>query len=164
VTQTWRLTLDYFPGVGYGFPEFHYRTWNYEAWPLFGDIIRLPRPPLQSVTSVKYLDAAGVLQTLDPTKYQLDLDREPARIRPAPGTLWPTTYLGYFGMALAPVQITYVAGYGAAAAVPDTIKAALKMHVAQLYEYREAVSDRPLTAVPMAVESLLATVETGEYY
>lgn len=41
LTATWRRTLDHFPAV-----------------------IELPRPPLQAVTSIKYVDSNGTIQTL----------------------------------------------------------------------------------------------------
>ena len=37
---------------------------EFDCWPASG-VIRLPRPPLQSVTSVKYYNSAGVLTTLN---------------------------------------------------------------------------------------------------
>src|SRR4051812_14255213 len=56
----------------------------------FPDVIRVPMPPLQSITSVKYIDLSGTLQTLDPTGYAVDKNFEPGRIKPAYGTSWPS--------------------------------------------------------------------------
>ena len=52
VTQTWERTLD--------------------AFPVSGGAIELGMPPVQSLVSVKYLDAAGTEQTLAPSAYTLD--------------------------------------------------------------------------------------------
>lgn len=112
VTQAWKLTLDHFP-----------------CGP-----IRLDLPPLQSVSSVKYLDSSGVEQTLDPSVYRafgvgaeggggIELDY---------GKTWPVTY-----PVKEAVRITYVCGYGAPEAVPDEIKAAILLHLTTLYERRE---------------------------
>ncbi len=69
VSQTWRVSLDAFP-----------------------DAIKLPRPPVASVTSVKYYDANNALQTLDPALYEMDSMAEPCRILATPGVAWPATY------------------------------------------------------------------------
>jgi uncharacterized phiE125 gp8 family phage protein len=95
--------------------------------------IRPPRPPLQGVTSIAYLDTQEVLQTLAPSAYRVDTAREPGRILWSPGASLP---------ALAPVpaavQVVYDAGYGLAAAVPETFKQAILLSVGDLYEHREA--------------------------
>src|SRR4051812_24706781 len=67
MTSTYRLTLDYFPGRcawSEGLPrETREKAWEYGRY--FHDrAILLPRPPLQSVTSVVYTDSNGVQQTL----------------------------------------------------------------------------------------------------
>lgn len=110
VTATWRLTLDAFP------------EWE----------IRLPKAPVQSVTSITYVDENEAPQTLSASLYELDSDDEPAQVRPAYGEEWPTT-LDHPGS----VVITYVAGYGAAAAVPEELKLALRSMVAWRNENRE---------------------------
>jgi len=56
-----------------------------------GAVITLPAQsrPLQAVTSVKTIDAAGVEQTLDPANYVVDLAS--ARIGLAQGGAWPSS-------------------------------------------------------------------------
>ncbi len=108
ITQTWKLVLDAFPDA---------------------DNILLPRPPLQSVTSVAYLDGDGNQQTLSAGAYVVDTDSRPGRLSLAVGESWPDTY-GQAG----DVEITYVAGYGAVAAVPSGLKTAVKMYLQLLYE------------------------------
>src|SRR6185295_4859943 len=49
--------------------------------------IEIPWPPLQSVTSIKYLDANGQEQTLPPADYTVDTISEPGLVIPA--TAWP---------------------------------------------------------------------------
>jgi len=114
ITQEWELSLDCFPASG---------------------VIPLPLPPLQSVTSIKYLDVAGTLQTIDPSGYAVDISGEPGRVVPAHGTAWPTTQ----DMPAA-VAIRFVCGYGDTAdTVPPAIKAWIMLNVADLYENRETV-------------------------
>jgi uncharacterized phiE125 gp8 family phage protein len=99
----------------------------------FPDEIELPRAPVQSVTSIAYVDTAGAAQTLSAVSYTVDIYSTPARIIPAYGLSWPDTR-----DVPNAVTVTYVAGYGAtAAAVPDTLRSAALMRVADLYENRE---------------------------
>src|SRR5215831_749384 len=129
VTQTWKLTLDQFPGSAQGDPL---EGPGFFAWGAGQGPIRLPRAPAQSVVSVQYTDGAGNLQTLPATQYYVDVTAEPARIFPAYGTLWPVTL-----WRAGAVAVTFTAGYGPASAVPDEIKARVKAYVAYVYRERE---------------------------
>lgn len=110
--QTWELTLDSFPGA-----------------------FELTRIPATSVTSLKYYDTAGVLTTLAPELYTMDIadDFGMAYVIPAYGAEWPATRDQINAVAL-----RYVAGYANAAAVPESIKAWIKLTVSSMYENREA--------------------------
>ena len=123
LTQTWDLVLDRFPATG---------DELYVGAPAPG--FRVPLPPLQSIGSIKYLDGAGVQQTLDPTTYLVDIKSRPGRVILAPGKAWPSIGVGYPNA----VEVRFVAGYGNAAAVPDTIRTWLKEAVAYKYMHREA--------------------------
>lgn len=112
IAQTWEKVMDSFP-----------------------DAIELLMPPIQSVTSVKYLDTIGVEQTLSSSLYALDKDSEPGWLVPASGTDWPTT-----GDYINAVRVRFVAGWANAAAVPENIKTWIKVRVATLYENREATT------------------------
>lgn len=111
MAQTWELALDAFKAG-----------------------ISLPRPPLASITSIKYLNDAGALTTMDASAYLLDDHSEPARLLPAYGATWPATR----NQANA-VLIRYVAGYANAAAVPQEIKSWILLRIGLLYENRESV-------------------------
>jgi uncharacterized phiE125 gp8 family phage protein len=130
VSQSWQLSLPGFPG----------RHFWPAAAPLFASAyhrhprrIRLPLPPLVSVTSIDYLDPDLATQTLAADQYIL-LDGPLASIEPAPGLCWPST-----GCHPRAVQITYVAGYGPPAAVPGPIRTAHKLMVGDLYENRASI-------------------------
>jgi uncharacterized phiE125 gp8 family phage protein len=123
---------------------------TYDRWPCDGTI-RLPRGPVASVTSVKYVSAVGVLSTLPGAQYETDLTGAPARIRPAYGYTWPTIL-----PTLGAVVVRFVAGYGDRAAVPADIKAAMLMMIGHLYEHREDVADFQVYHVPKAADWLLA--------
>ena len=112
ITATWRLSMDRFPNE-----------------------IQLPYPPYSSTTSIVYTASDGTSTTLATAAYQIDIDTEPVRIMPAWAYTWPTTRQVYRA-----VQVTYVAGYGAAGtSVPADILAAMKSIIATLYEFREPV-------------------------
>lgn len=137
VTQTLELTLD--------------------AWPRCGHI-DVPRPPLQSVTSITYTDAAGTETVWPSALYQVVTQGTPARIVPAYGESWPTAASGSLRAANG-IAVRYVAGYGDAAAVPALLKAAILLLVGHWYENREAVivgAGLTATPLPMAVESILS--------
>lgn len=119
VTQTWELVLDEFPV----------------------DEILLPRPPLQSVTSIKYDDTDGMEQTLATTEYDVDTVSQPGWVVPVT-TGWPaSTFQG-----INSVRIRYVAGYLNADSpadltsnIPQSIKSAILLQLGRLYESREDV-------------------------
>lgn len=141
--QTWKLTLDQWPGVhGSGL---YARS-----------LIYLPRPPLISITSVQYVDAAGTLQTLSSELYSSYPDHQwLAAIGPVYGQSWPTARCQPDA-----IRVTYDAGYEDAAALaaaqPATV-AAIKLIVAELYERREeAISGTIIATVPIAARRLLA--------
>lgn len=163
VTQTWDLTLDRFPWrvVGgvldpWAFPSD--RAWlDRIALPGSGALY-LPRPKLQSVDAITYLDAVGVTQTLDPSAYRV-VAGTPGLVEPAYGTTWPA-----IRPASGAVTIRFTAGYGDAAAVPEPVKLAIKMLVAHWYENREPVIVGTISAeLPFAVKALLATEDWGSY-
>ena len=72
----------------------------------FQDEIRLPRPPLQEVVSVKYFDKGNTEQTVDTDVYIVDTDSEPGRVIRANGKQWPTDL-----RQINAVKIRYKAGY-----------------------------------------------------
>lgn len=123
--------------------------------------IRIPLPPLQSVTSLTYVDTDGVTQTLDPSQYTVDNLSETGRITPAFSTPWP-----YTRSIINAVNITFVAGYAYApegAGVPnlppwwDEVQLAIKILVDHRY------NNRGSTEVPEGVDNLLIAARYGSY-
>jgi uncharacterized phiE125 gp8 family phage protein len=93
--------------------------------------IDLPLSPAQSVTTIKYFDTGGNEQTLSSDDYQTDFKKKPARIIEAISASWPA-----IEERLNAITVRWVAGYGAASAVPQSIKTAIKVVVTYLYEHR----------------------------
>jgi phage conserved hypothetical protein, phiE125 gp8 family len=110
------------------------QTWNDVRGGFPGDdeAIWLPRPPLISVTSVTYLDTAGVSQTWSSSLYTVTAPAGPkasaGSIVPNYGQIYPATR-----DVVNAVTIRFVAGYGAATEVPALIKTCLKEHVRANY-------------------------------
>lgn len=113
VTATWDLKLDRFPS-GNG-------------------CIKVPKAPLQSAT-ISYYDASGVSQTLATSVYKVVTSREPGEIHLKYGQSWPVVY-----SEPDVVAVRFVAGYGAASAVPLGIKQAMKLLVDHWFENRSAL-------------------------
>ena len=129
-TQTWKLTQD---------------AWSEAIW--------LPRAaPLQSVTSVKYYDDTGTLQTVATSTYLVDVVSEPAKIDLAPYQIWPVLQPHRAGA----VEITYVVGWTDVANIPQAIKLGLQLLIAHWYANR---GDNG-AALPAEVESLWAPYRT----
>lgn len=102
----------------------------------FTSALQLQYPRIMAVESVKYLDAAGVLQTLAPSEYLLDADSEPGYVVPAYGKAWPDTY-----DQVNAVKVRYTAGYGTTAdKVPAPLKQWLLLHIGHYYKHREAAA------------------------
>lgn len=129
------------------------QTWvmKLDKFPIESGEIRLPRPPLASVTSVAYVDGDGASQTLSSTKYVVSTGDVPGRIRLAHGEFWPGTR-----SQPEAVTVTYVAGYGAASTnVPPPIVHAAKLIVGDLYEVREGSILGTIQKDNPAVDALL---------
>lgn len=139
VTATWRETFARLPACG---------------------VIELSRPPLIAVTEFVYIDANGAQQEVDDELYDVDTGSEPGRIVRGYEKTWPivrTTGV------VAPVSVTYTAGYGDAAAVPEAIKSAMKLAIGHWYENREMVAAGSKVVVSRSAECLLATQSWGSY-
>ncbi len=130
ITQVWKLTLPWFP------PE-----------------IVVPLPPLQSVDQIVYIDDDGNEQTLDSSGYAV-YGTDPATIKPAHGTSFPSTRLTH----LEAVSITFTAGYGDSMAdVPQPIRQAIAMDVGHLDQHRETVLvGQTVNEIPMGYMDLIA--------
>lgn len=130
-TQTWDLKLDDWPDQDY---------------------IEIPLPPLQSVTYIKYKDSDGVEYTVDTADYIVDTATFKGRVVLAYGESWPSVSL----YPASPITIRFVAGYGAAAAVPKKAKQAMLLLVGHWNERREAAITGTISKdIEHGVEALL---------
>jgi uncharacterized phiE125 gp8 family phage protein len=127
----------------------------------FGAAILLPIGSVQSVGLVTYVDDSGATATLAGGQYLVSLGA-PGLITPAYNVTWPVPR--YQPGA---VTVRFTAGYGAAAAVPECAKLAIKMLVAHWYENRAAAAEATVgggvVEMPLAVKHLLAPLRWGSY-
>ncbi len=98
----------------------------------FADLAALPAAPVQSVSTITYLDAEGDEQTLSAGDYVSSLIGLAPSVRPVAGGQWPVALT-----APDAVRVTAVCGYGDADAVPATIVRAILLLVADWFCHRE---------------------------
>lgn len=144
LTQTWELGLDGFP-----YSE---------------DRIRLPKGRLQEVLSLLYTDTSQQnTPMVAGTDYILNQYAEPAEVVLPFSRIWPPVVLS----TAAPVRIQFNCGYGTTSDVPQPIKQAILMLIADWYVNREDVVIARTTAaavqLPNAVNRLLANYRLRNY-
>jgi uncharacterized phiE125 gp8 family phage protein len=126
--------------------------------------ILLRRPPIVSVSSVKYFDGDNVLQSIDLADVVVDPFGDRALVYPAVDFRWPRTYDSPVA-----VRTTFVAGHGTTSssppqtlyAVPRSVIQAALLIVGHLYENREDTVEKALTSVPLGAMALLQQFRTG---
>jgi uncharacterized phiE125 gp8 family phage protein len=104
VTQSWRWDMRTFP---------------------YCHRLQLPLIPVQSITSIAYWDFANADQVYAASNYSLNQEF----VELVRGSSWPTLYFRADA-----VRITFVVGYGNAAAVPTPLKQAIKLLVDLAYD------------------------------
>lgn len=125
ITARWQLNLD---------------AWPCEGW------IDVPRPPLQTILGITYVDMNGVTQTLAADQYIVDAPVGPraprGRVVPAYGVTWPTARAQANAIA-----VEFRCGYGDdGTEVPALLRQAMLRDIASLFEHREDVLVGTITA------------------
>lgn len=136
MSQSWLLALDRFPET-----EF-----------------TIPLGPVQSITSIKYLDPSGIEQTLSAGNYWPSLNKNPVTIHPGYGLAWP-----FYRLMPGSVKVEFIAGT-TVDKVPADIKAALLLLVGHYFFSREAVvvgDALRVNELPMGVEAILSRYRAG---
>jgi uncharacterized phiE125 gp8 family phage protein len=111
------------------------QTWDYypQSWPK-GNKLKIPFGNLVSVTSIIYADTAGAPTTMTvTTDYTVELNGTQCGAVVLPyGKSWPSVTLHPSN----PIVIRFVCGYATQAAVPVSIKQAIKRQCVNLYANR----------------------------
>lgn len=154
--QTLEMAMDRFPAGGPGFDPWTARNLRRSD---DDGAFELVMPPIASITSIKYTDATGAEQTLDPSKYALSPYGAGVRVYPSFASPWPVTQ-----SIPDAVRVRYDAGYGrdGGPAVPQAVRAAILLMTAHLFENRqEVITDNRQVAIelPQGAQALLDTVK-----
>lgn len=144
--QTWQLGLEQFP----------FSRGN-DRWRM-GRPILLPRGPLVTVTSIKYINVSGSDVTLDPSGYLVSKNEKPSAIYPPYSGTFPTAR-----EVPDSVRVTYVAGMAVndagesdPALVRESVKMSIKFLAGHWYSNREPVPvDVKPEKLPYALETLI---------
>lgn len=97
----------------------------------FADLAHLPFAPIQSISSIQYVDPAGATQTLATGVYESRLDGLTNSIVLKYGQSWPAIQIG------SRITVTAVVGY---TSVPEAIQNAICMYAGGWLEFSEAVT------------------------
>jgi len=114
----------------------------------WGDMVRLPVAPVNSIVSIEYVDTTGAIQTVDVSVYEPRLEGLEPSIVPAYGKQWPVIQSG------SRITLTAVAGYETA---PPAVKHAILLHIADAYEVRENAAEDDWSAF----DALLSNFRRG---
>ena len=129
INAPWRLYLDRWPEAG---------------------VVALARGPVMSVDAVRAFDELGEESEVSLAGHVLDSASRPARLwlRERPNAR----------QAINGVEVDFTAGFGEAGEdVPDTLKRAMLIHAAHMYEFRGAVPvEMPPAGVPDGYDRLVA--------
>ena len=133
ISQSWRLALDRWPAGGEawwdGVREMSI-TELYRSNVL--QSVTLPRWPLVSITSITtYDEGSNATSVTTANVFDVDIYRTPGRITLKRGQTWPVALRSNNA-----IEIVYVAGYANAAAVPITMKRAVRQLAAFMYNHR----------------------------
>lgn len=125
------------------------RAIMHQHWQLFTDSfdnLKLKKPIVTAVSYVKYINADGVLTTLDPSVYQAVLgNKYEPYVTLAYGQDWPV-----FRSQPECVQVTFTTGYVLAASVEAPIITWIKLCVTALYENRASVTEKQTYSLGLA--------------
>ena len=156
ITQTFELVLDHFPKER---PSD--APWWLDTVYSFANAVEIPRPPLQSVTSIKVFDYENQESTINSSVYFVNTRSEPGSVVPQQLETWPTEVLPEAG-----VVIRFVAGYGDNPTdVPADIRLAVITQCAHVLSQRdpsvksESIDNASVTYRDGDMNGLIGTVK-----
>ena len=103
------------------------------------------------VSSLIYTDENGMTQTVANTNYTLDTTAERPVVRLNEGYAFPTVSQNVSN----PVRIGYSIAEENADLIPDDIRHAILLYVAELFEQRSNLTNTQMKRIPLACERLL---------
>lgn len=129
---------------------------HFDRFPAPGQPMRLPAPPLVTLTSISYLDTALDLQVWDSDEYFVASHQEPALVVPKPGNVFPVA-------ANVPdsVEVHLLSGYSAdgygdlTKPCPEHIRLAMMQLAGHWTDHPEMTSSELQNIVPKGLNDLL---------
>jgi len=161
LNATWVCSYDQIPirqgqfGIEYGLAPTMSRFTGTAA----GREILLPRAPLASITSFKYIDQDSLTLTTWDNTGNANYQAGNVGVKTALGRLWLNEGNDWPGIASVPnaIQVEFVAGFGA---TPDKVPADIQMAVLALgafwYEHRLPINDG-YTPLPDHLDALISS-------
>ena len=121
---------------------------TFSNFPLVGVDLYLPFPPATALTALTYVDGDGVAKVFDIADTTLEALTGLLRVNGDAVEDWPQSVFS--------VNALYTGGFGDAAAVPEEVKTAIKIAVAQMFEIRVdqtfgAQASKPQTKASMTL-------------
>jgi uncharacterized phiE125 gp8 family phage protein len=113
----------------------------FDDWPdKYGGLVagfQLPYAPLSTypAPTVTFKDTDSSTVTVGSSVYKCDVASDPGRICLDYKEAWPNTLLHNIN----PIAVTFTCGYPASSAIPENLKLAMKIFVADYFENRESV-------------------------
>ena len=146
ITQSWRLSIDRWPGVAI----------TQDGWIPRPEILAIPFAPFQRLSAINIIDANGVASAVDPASYCVNGGPERARVVFAGEPPRPARAFGG-------IEVDIVLGYGdSSATVPEPLRLAIRMLTARWYENRGDVeTDAAADRLPGPVGALIAPFRRG---
>lgn len=122
-----------------------------DRFPYLHEPIRLPVPPLVSVTTITFLDSTLTPQTWDPTEYFVAAKQSPALIVPVPGNVYPCPV-----RVPGAVEIDFIAGFGAdgGQTIPQHLQEGIRELAVHFYEHPSVVTSEGLKEIPSGFTNL----------
>lgn len=149
ITQTWRMTLDHWPGQKRIDDEWWDGVREGSITMFQSPAVELQKSPLQSISKIDTYDVDGNATTFSSDYYFADTASRPGRVALKSNASWPIP-----GRTTNGIVIEYVAGFGDAAAdVPFAIRHGMQQLIGKLYENRGDTS----VNIMSEIESLLAS-------
>lgn len=117
--------------------------------------ILINKAPIQSITSVSYINTSGQTVSISNSEYTLDLKSPVCRIL--------LNEMPPIKKTLNAFTVTFQAGYTSANFVPNTYKQAILLLLTHFYVNRSEVESQNFNTIPMGVKTLL-DLDTNRFF
>lgn len=131
---------------------------QFESFPCGGNVFRLSRAPVRSLTGMTYYDVDGAIQTFDGASYAGWLDHNPPVVSLLGTAAWPATQYG----RMPAVTIRYEAGPETVAGAKRGLYRAVMLIATATYQNQDGRErSGPLVIPDAATAMILATAQRG---